>query len=278
MFKDEFKERYTTIPFAIYKAYSLNGAKEVITHQHGEVELICMTEGAAVFYIDSQRYEIKAGDSLVIPPYALHRAQVVENVPTSYYCICFAPSLLCDEELRQGLEGQSVVLCNPIVKGTALGRQAGESIETAFLACERQMLGWELTATGNLSLLFGALKGGDFFRQSTGASKDVNFGKDAMAYIIGNYAERISSRDAAEALYMDHSSFCRRFKRTFGTCFTDYVLSYRLEKAKVYLQTTERPITEIAFRVGFNDCSYFCKVFRERVGIPPLSFRKTRER
>ena len=98
-----------------------------------------------------------------------------------------------------------------------------------------------------------------------------------MKYIIANYFNKISSRDAANEIYMDCSSFCRLFKKTFGCCFTNYLLAYRLEKAKVYLSNTCLPVTEIAFKVGFNDCSYFCKAFKESMGISPLSYRKTRD-
>ena len=38
MLNDEFKERYTTIPFAIYQAYSKTEKKEIITHNHREIE------------------------------------------------------------------------------------------------------------------------------------------------------------------------------------------------------------------------------------------------
>ena len=177
MFRDEFKERYTTIPVAIYEANSTHGAKEVITHQHREVELICMTEGEAIFYINSQRYELKKGDILMIPPYALHRAHVLEHVITSYYCICFDLTLLCDEPLRQGLEAPSVSLNNPIVGGSAPAQQAQKYIENAFFACEKKTTGWELCAVGNLSLLFGLLKCHGFFVQGKGSSKDGSFEK-----------------------------------------------------------------------------------------------------
>ena len=97
-----------------------------------------------------------------------------------------------------------------------------------------------------------------------------------MTYIISNYSSGITSRDAAEALYMDYSHFCRLFKKNFGSCFTDYVLAYRLEKAKVYLKTSSLSVIEVAFRVGFNNCSYFCKAFKEHYGITPLAYRKAK--
>ena len=75
MFKDEFKQRYTTIPFAIYRAYCEFVVGGVISHQHRETELIAMSQGEADFYIDGKLYRLKKGDVLIVPPYSIHRAE-----------------------------------------------------------------------------------------------------------------------------------------------------------------------------------------------------------
>ena len=273
MFRDEFKERYTTIPLAIYRACCRGGVKKIITHQHRELEIIYLTEGEATFYIGFESYDMKKGDILIIPPYALHRGRTSETKPTAYYCICFDVNLLCDRQLVSGLEAQAIVGKNLITGNSELQ----DYIENAYLACEREETGWEMVAVGNMSLLFGILKNNGFFSKNTGTDKNASFGKEVMEYIINHYSEAISSHDAALALYIDHSSFCRSFKKTFGICFTDYVLAYRIEKARVYLKNTDFPVTEIAFKVGFNDCSYFCKVFKKIAGMSPLVYRKTNE-
>ena len=249
MFRDEFKKRYTTIPLAIDRGRSTSSAIEVITHQHKEVELISMTEGSAVFFIDSQSYSIKKGDILLIPPYALHRARTSANEVTSYDCICFDLQLLCDEELKSSLESQAISREALISRESDYAAQLQEYIVNAVLACETKEPGWELAAVGNMSLLFGILKENGFFTQSARNQKDANFGKDGMMYIIDHYSSEITSRDAADALYMTHSCFCRSFKKTFGCCFTNYILAYRLDKAKVYLANTTLPVTEVAYRV-----------------------------
>ncbi|MBO5326632.1 MAG: AraC family transcriptional regulator [Clostridia bacterium] len=274
MFRDEFKKRYTTIPLAIDRGRSTSSTIEVITHQHKEVELISMTEGSAVFFIDSQSYSIKKGDILLIPPYALHRAHTSSAEPTAYYCICFDLSLLCDRCLQDELETQAICTKGLIEGESKHAERLQKYIEDAFLACENKETGWEMIASGNMSLLFGVLKQNGFFSRNTRSQKSVNLGKDVMKYIITHYASGVSSRDAAKELHMEHSFFCRSFKKTFGCCFTDYILAYRLEKAKVLLRSSDLSVTEIAFKVGFNDCSYFCKVFKKGIGSSPLCYRK----
>ena len=277
MFRNEFRARYTTIPFAIYKGCFDHKKEEIITHQHREIEIICMTEGEAIFFVDSQRYVIKKGEVLIISPYALHRTIIPTAELTSYYCICFDLDLICDQWLKSGLERQSV-RGKILVQGED-GCQGllQRYIEDAFLACERKETGWEMIAIGNMSLLLGLLKKNEFFSENAISEKNSNFGKNVMQYIISNYSANVTSRDAANELYINHSFFCRLFKKTFGCCFTDYILAYRIEKAKEYLANTDLPVTEIAFKVGFNDCSYFCKAFKKRAGVSPLCYRKSKD-
>ena len=276
MLRDEFKESFTTIPLAVYQAYCQNDAEEVITHYHREIELISITEGSAEFYINSKCFCVKKGDILIIPPYALHRGHTTENVVSSYDCICFDLQLLCDEGLKSGLESQALSITSSISGSSPYSEQLQSYIQRALLACQRNEAGWELEAVGNLSLLFGFLKKNHFLTQNFETHNETEFVEKTMSYLLKNISTPISSRDAAKELYMNHSYFCRLFKKTFGAPFEKYVLIYRLEKARLYLADTTLPVTEIAFRLGFQSCSYFCKSFKERFHTTPLSYRKTR--
>ena len=278
MLNDEFKERYTTIPFAIYRAYCANGAAEVITHYHREIELIAITEGLAEFYINSKCYLAKKGDILIIPPYALHRGRTAENVESSYDCICFDLQLLCDENLKNALESQAFSIISPICSESPYSEQLQAHIKNAVLACEKNEAGWELEAIGNMSLLFGILKKNYLIPKKAESNKETLFGEKVMTYLLGNSSRAITSRDAAAALYMNPSYFCRLFKKTFGYTFEKYLLIYRLEKSRLYLTNTTLPIIEIAFRLGFQNCSYFGKTFKERFHTTPLSYRRMSEK
>ena len=142
-------------------------------------------------------------------------------------------------------------------------------------ACECGGAGWELEAIGSISLIFGILKRNGCFFSTLKNENDNTFAQKVMDYIASNYSTQLSSTDIAVDFYINNSYFCRLFKKTFGCCFSDYVLTYRLEKAKILLNTTNYGVTEIAFRCGFNGCSYFGKAFRERFGTSPLAYRKS---
>ena len=273
MFRDEFKERYTTIPLAIYKAHFENGIKEVLSHRHKEIELIAMEEGSAIFYVDTRPYEITRGDILIISPYALHRANALSNGTGIYYCICFDPSLLCDTALTDELTDGTLSAKCLVSKELPYSKDFFKNIKNAYLACYDGPIGWELDSVGNISIFFGALKRLGYFQKNTSTEKRSCFAKSVLDYISENYCEPITSRTASDALYMNTSYFCRLFKKTFGCCFAKYLTAYRLEKAKVYLSTTELSVSQIAFKTGFNSFSYFGKMFKEHHGMTPGKYR-----
>ncbi len=62
------------------------------------------------------------------------------------------------------------------------------------------------------------------------------------------------------------------FKRLMGQSFQDYMLSNRLEKAKLLLLTTELKVYEVAERVGFEDVNYFSVRFKKMFGVSPKNY------
>ncbi len=69
------------------------------------------------------------------------------------------------------------------------------------------------------------------------------------------------------------SSFKREFKKEFSDSPTNYINNKRLEKAKELLTVTDLAISEIAYKVGFQDSLYFTRLFKNKIGIPPTTYR-----
>lgn len=69
-------------------------------------------------------------------------------------------------------------------------------------------------------------------------------------------------------------SFTRRFKRATGMTPIDYVHTLRLEEAKQLLETVADPVEAIAEQVGYEDASFFRRLFGRRVGITPARYRR----
>jgi transcriptional regulator GlxA family with amidase domain len=69
-------------------------------------------------------------------------------------------------------------------------------------------------------------------------------------------------------------TFNRRFAVATGMSPIDYVHTLRLEEAKQMLETTDEPVEAIANQVGYEDTSYFGRLFHRKVGITPAQYRR----
>lgn len=69
-------------------------------------------------------------------------------------------------------------------------------------------------------------------------------------------------------------SFKRRFARATGMPPIQYVHTLRLEEAKQILETTEEPVEAVANQVGYEDASFFGRLFRRKVGLTPAQYRR----
>ncbi|MCB0679339.1 MAG: DNA-binding response regulator, partial [Saprospiraceae bacterium] len=75
-------------------------------------------------------------------------------------------------------------------------------------------------------------------------------------------------------VHMSRSHLFRKLKALTGKSATHLIRSVRLEKGKELLETTDLTVAEIAYRVGFNNPSYFSKMFKEEFGEWPTDLRK----
>jgi len=77
----------------------------------------------------------------------------------------------------------------------------------------------------------------------------------------------------ARSIGIHRSLLCRLFKQKMGITPVKYLISLRIQKALSLLKETDLRISEIAYRVGYNDPNYFTKEIRRTTGISPREFR-----
>lgn len=92
-------------------------------------------------------------------------------------------------------------------------------------------------------------------------------------YIDAHYAERITLEDLARKVYLSPPYLSLIFKQEIGTSFNNYLNQVRVSKSKVLLKCDGIRITDISIAVGFEDQSYFTKVFKRITGVTPNKYR-----
>lgn len=107
-----------------------------------------------------------------------------------------------------------------------------------------------------------------------GESKYSKLMKKALVYINNHYNKHITLDEVANLIHLSSSYFSSLFKREVGVNFSKYLNQVRIEESKKLLKDTDYSILQIAMEVGFEDQSYFTKVFKNNVGITPKEFRR----
>lgn len=97
---------------------------------------------------------------------------------------------------------------------------------------------------------------------------------DMQAWIAENYTHPSPVAEMIELSRLPERTFKRRFKAATGLPPLDYVHSIRLEEAKQMLETTDMAVDEIAAEVGYEDDSFFRRLFRRKVGLSPRDYRQ----
>ncbi|KOY53093.1 helix-turn-helix domain-containing protein [Polaribacter dokdonensis] len=109
---------------------------------------------------------------------------------------------------------------------------------------------------------------------STISSKG-KFIKEAEALILENLSdEQFGVSELADEMHMSRSNLLRKIKKQTELSASQFIRQVRLQKGMELLKETELTVSEISYKVGFSNNSYFIKCFREHYGFSPGESRK----
>lgn len=95
-----------------------------------------------------------------------------------------------------------------------------------------------------------------------------------IKYIEENYSKNISNDELAKISGYHPYHLNRLMNEYTNTSIHKYLVNYRLKKSTEYLLNTDLSISEISDLCGFKTPYYFSNLFKKRIGISPLNFRK----
>lgn len=94
----------------------------------------------------------------------------------------------------------------------------------------------------------------------------------AISYVEQHFRSKVTSAKAASLCSLSGFQFSRLFKETYAITFQEYLLRFRIREACRLLKNPAAPVADVAHLVGFNDPSYFCKIFKRYTSISPSRF------
>jgi two-component system, response regulator YesN len=105
--------------------------------------------------------------------------------------------------------------------------------------------------------------------------KHADVMQKALKYVNAHYTEKITLDDVAGSVFLSPTYFSKLFSEEMGCRFNAYMNKVRIEKSKLLLKGSGVPLVDIAGLVGYEDQSYFTKVFKRVTGVSPGKYRES---
>ena len=242
-------------------------------HRHDFFELSFVTSGSGT----SQRLEgeevikkeIERDTILLWDGRLPHRAVDIKGDPLRQIIMIFDSAYLqcmknADEVVSQLKERNPLIIHNHL-----LVEKLKPYLREILFETYTHRLGRESIMFASLStILMHIIRETRTSRSYTEALKDKRVRK-AVEFIHENYYLSLKLEYIAGICNLSTRHFSDIFKQETGRSFTQYIHWYRIQKAKEFLTTSSRSITDIAFEVGYDDVSYFSKRFKKEENLTP---------
>lgn len=95
-----------------------------------------------------------------------------------------------------------------------------------------------------------------------------------LHFIERNLSKGVTLEEAAEFAHVSPCYLSRLFRKKMNTTFISYLKGQRIERAKVLLQNSDLPISNVSLDLSYADANYFCKAFKKEVGVSPSEYRQ----
>ena len=253
-------------------------------HWHDELEVFLVVQGSVRFRTVSGEYILNEGEGLFINSGKLHAAWSNGMEMSRFHSIVFHPRFVGGESnsvfWKKYLEP---MLKNDSMRTVHLKETGGvhkeilEHIEDAWQLSKKETRGYEFLVREHLSKIVYLLDSNyetSIHNLSDKQLRDAKRIKKMLGYIDEHLEDEITIENIAQSAMISVSECLRCFKTTIGVTPIQYVRQARIQKAVDLLLNTQLTITDIAMRCGFQEMSYFSKIFRQTHGVTPREFRQ----
>ena len=242
----------------------LNYRQHCMQNWHENAEFLYITEGTGYVCCNSERFLLNPGDIAVINSFDLHFTET--NVELKYYC------LIPDRAyLQQNGLNTSVINFKKLIKDDT-AKSLFENIISEFQNDDEYKEAGIKNAVTDFILYLA--RNYTESRLENRESKTLHYMKMAIGYISSRLSERITAEEVAKEIGLSKYYFLREFKKITNMTLVDYINGLRCEKARTLLREENIPIGEVSVLCGFENGSYFNKIFKEETGISMSEYRK----
>ncbi len=285
------KEWLESDEFPFYAAaYPFYKQEMIPPHSHEFVEFVYVVEGKGQHKYNGHAYPIAAGDVFIIEPHVEHAYKAGDDPPLIVYNVIFQPDLLLAEleTLSKFTSFIDFFYLEPFLRQyvdfqSRLTLEQHEHIEIVshlerlVKEFKGKEMGYRVLIKTRLIELFIFLSrcyARRIHKSMSAISSEEEVILHICEFIKLHHTRPLTLTQVSQLCGMSHSAFSAKFKQQIGQTFVEFRNQIRIKVAQDLLLKTNDKIISIALQVGFDDLSFFSKMFKQQVGLPPRQFRE----
>ncbi|MGX8698439.1 MAG: AraC family transcriptional regulator [bacterium] len=245
-------------------------------HRHKALQFTLVLRGSVSYYVDGAMGTAAEGQCFFVNSNRAHRMLPVSD-PGAWFCgLRVEPEVLATTELLRRDYLTPLLECEYLSFAIFdADSRAAQALRGMHALTKEEPPELSLRLMSPLMMLFEDV----CIRQrmaaaGSGGQRRFSQAERMLNHIAVHYAEPITLSELAAVGNLSKNSCIRIFREHTGVTPGTYLNNYRLQRAVELLQHSEKPITEIAYAVGFSGSSYFTERFRQLYGMTPKEFRK----
>jgi len=241
---------------------------DFLSHWHENIEILLVIEGEIIVMSDANVVTAYKNDIVVINSNNVHHIRTNE-LGSKYYCLII-DNKFCEEydlDLHE-ITFQRLITDN-YVKDIYLAIKEEFSVKKVLYKAAIKSLVMEM-----LIYLYREYVLSETSLSIKSKTEKIVTIKKAIRFIQDNYHKNITVIDIAANVGLSKYYFCRMFKEFTGITTVKYINILRCEKAKILLQNGDCRVEEVAHLCGFENLSYFSKIYKKYMGCLPSYSKK----
>ncbi len=223
-------------------------------------------EGEGVLRIDGKELKVKSNSFFLLPPDVLVQYQADEKKPWQYAWIHFHGFKSTEIVRSIGMTRKEPVYV-PIEENS----QLKDAVINLIMYKEN-----EYACIGYMYILFDKMNRWTRHVEKKAETnlRTMNYMREAIQYINTKYCESIMVQQIADHCGVDRAYLSKIFKYATGNTLQEYLIQFRIKRAKQLLKDTDLSVKYVSYSVGYNDPFTFSKVFKKQEGVSPSVWRK----
>lgn len=237
---------------------------------HKDIEFDLVTAGTLPIILNGKEHLVRAGEFVFINQY-------VQHVISSFDSTKFTHMIISTKFLRENgidlpkLRFQEIIV-DPKIK--EYFHKMEEEFREGKPYFKTTMQGIILELMSYLARNYATERTEEAYAYLNSYEKDFEYVRRAIDYITENAQKNLTVEEISRFVGLSQYHFMRVFKKITSSTLTDFINRHRCNIARHMLLSGEYSVTDAALSSGFNNISYFAKVFKKNTGCLPTALLK----